>query len=145
MDGTQFLWLWWFTDKTDPHQTLIPAVYHKQILTLRQLYQEKFGLKVCKCYVCEVLCFENRFGLMENSRFIYYNLDLNDSPVKYNYILFISSIFTCYSLALIFIHLISIIIYLYVFLFLVWQVQFFTKYLCPIFSKNSFDKLATWL
>jgi hypothetical protein len=27
INGTQFLWLWWFTAKNDPHQTLIPAVY----------------------------------------------------------------------------------------------------------------------
>ena len=28
LNRTQFLWLWWFTTKTDPHQTLIPAVYN---------------------------------------------------------------------------------------------------------------------
>ena len=27
---------------------------------------------------------ENRFCVMENSRFIYYSLDSNDSPFKYN-------------------------------------------------------------
>ena len=42
MDGTQFLWLWWFTAKNDPHQTLIPAEYNRQWkITLFSTFPEK--------------------------------------------------------------------------------------------------------
>ena len=38
IDGTQFLWLWWFTAKNDPPQILIPAMYILQKIVKDSCY-----------------------------------------------------------------------------------------------------------
>ena len=76
MDGTQFLWLWWFTTKNHSPQTFQPAVYvlllslvpviilsfyfgsKKQIFSQNQIYSKKMaafvhrGKAILKSTIC---------------------------------------------------------------------------------------------